>query len=240
MKNNTIVIPLAPSKIGHLDLRFALRSIEKHVSNVKNIVLVGEKPHWAKNVDVIPHSDEADPKWKERNIYRKIQASCLSGLVTDDFFFANDDHVFLESIDATEYPFYFKGTATDSFINNRGSKYRITMSHLRKFLDARAFPDRNYDTHCPIIYNKSKFMDSFSEFDWNSPYGIGIKSVYCAVNRVEGVYMKDCKMVKKMTLSEVRMRCDGRHVISFTDAPLKAGLLEYLEEKFPSKSIYES
>lgn len=236
---NSIVIPLAASKINHLDLRFLLRSIEKYASNVQNVVIVGEKPRWCTNVDVIPHSDASEEKWKERNIYRKLQAACISDLVTGNFTMFNDDYILLDDFDVSDYPFYYKGSVTDSFINNRFSKYRITMAHTKKFLETRGFLDRNYDSHCPIIFNKEKFLKSFSDFDWNSPYGIGIKSVYCAVNRVDGVYMEDCKIIKKLSLPEIREKCDGRHVISFTDAPLKAGLKEYLEEKFPHKSVFE-
>lgn len=235
---NSVVIPLGKSKIGHLDLRFVFRSIEKNLKNYGDIWIVGDKPSWAKNVRVLPHSDDPNPQWKEFNILRKIQAACLVKDITEDFLFTNDDIVLFEEIDATSYPFYHKGLWYDSWVNNR-SNYRRTANHTRKWLLDRGFPELNFDTHTPIIYNKQKFLTSFNKVDWNTPWGYGIKSIYCAVNRVEPVFMEDCKLSKKYSLPDVRLKCDGRQLISFTDAPLKAGLRDYLEEKFPNKSIFE-
>lgn len=236
--SNSIVIPLGKSRIGHLDLRYALRSIEKHVKNVKNIVIVGDAPSWIKNVDVIGCSDDPSPSKKEKNIWNKVRVACLNSTVTGDFMFSNDDIIFLKDIDATDYPYYYSDTTTNRWIKNT-TAYKKTVNHTRKLLDIRGFSDNYFDCHCPIIYNKEKFLNSFGSIDFSVPYGYCIKTIYCAVNRIDGEYMQDLKMSKKYSLSEVRMKCDGRHVISFTDAPLKAGLLEYLEEKFPDKSIYE-
>lgn len=235
---NSIVIPLATSKINHLDLRFVLRSIEKNVKNYKNIVIVGDAPDWIQNVDVVGCSDDPDLRWKERNILRKFQTASMSHLVTDNFLATNDDIVVLKEIDATDYPFYYKGTVSDSYKKNK-LKYKATMWHTLKFLTSRGFPDRNYDTHCPIIYNKKKFLNSFTAADWGTPYGYGVKSIYCAVNRVDGVFERDVKITKKLPLNEISEICRYRDVISFTDAPLNGDLKLYLEQIFPHKSKYE-
>lgn len=235
---NSIVIPLTKSEIGYKDLRYALRSIEKNVKNFKNIVIVGEEPKFLKNVDFIPFSDDPDKRWKERNILRKVQAACLSPLVTNNFLFMNDDHFILHEIDATKYPYYFGGTWTISWMKNRGT-YRATANHTRRWLENRGFPDNNFDIHCPIIYNKEKFMKSFNEIDFETPYGYGIKTLYCASNRIDGEYMRDMKMKMPYTLQEVKDKVEGRHVVSSTDVAIKYGLGEYLQTMFPEKSRFE-
>lgn len=237
-KSIDIVLPLGPSKIDHIDLRYALRSIEKHVKNYRDIWIIGDLPRWIQNVKHLGVSDDPDPRWKEFNIFRKIKSCCINRDITEDFLFANDDHFFLDDIDASSYPYYYKGTVTDSWINNR-SHYRKTANHTRRWLERRGFKDHNFDSHCPIIYNKHKFLTSYDDIDWQTAYGYLIKTHYCAVNRVKGVYMQDCKLSKKFTLEEVRERAEDRHVISCTDAAMKAGLRDFLEEKFPTKSKYE-
>jgi len=237
-KQNDIIIPLGPSKIGHLDLRYCLRSIEKNVKNYRDIWIIGDLPKWIKNVKHLGVSDDPDPKYKERNIWRKIKAACLNPEISDDMFFFNDDFAILDKIDATNYPFYYKGTVTDSWIKNR-SHYRATANHTRRYLEQRGFEDFNFDTHCPIIYNKKKFLTSFTDINWETAYGYLIKTHYCAVNRVKGEYMPDLKLKKKHTYEEVAELVKGRHVVSCTDVPIKYGLADYLEELFPDKSKYE-
>lgn len=238
-KQNDIVIPVSQSKINHLDLKYTLRSIEKNVRNYRDIWVIGEKPSWASdNLKCLPHSDASDPKWKEKNIMKKFQAACITKGITDNFIATNDDIFILEEIDAVSYPFYYKGTVTDSWINNR-SNYRKTCNHTRKWLERRGFKDLNFDTHTPIIYNKNKFLSSFNDIDWETPWGYLVKTHYCAVNKVEPVFMADLKFKKKYTLDEVRKKVKGRQVVSCTDAPMKAGLLEFLQETFSQPSKYE-
>lgn len=237
-KQLDIVIPLGPSKIDWLDLRYALRGIENHVKNYRDIWLIGQKPSWVRNVKHLPHSDNPKPEWKEKNIWSKIMAACLVPEITEEFAMWNDDHLIIDDIDISTYPYYYKGSCYESMLANNNF-YRATMNHTRKLLERRGFEDRNADSHCPIRYIKGEFITTFEEEHWRTKWGYGIKSLYCAFNRKEMVYMKDCKLKKKYTLEEVRKKAEGRHVISCTDAPMKAGLLEFLQEKFPNKSQYE-
>lgn len=237
-KQNDIIIPLGPSKIDHLDLKFALRSIEKNVKNYGDIWIIGDLPKWITGVNHLGVSDDPDPRFKEFNIHRKIKSACINRGISEDMLMINDDHFLLEEIDATSYPFYYKGTVTDSWIKNR-SDYRKTMNHTRRYLMDRGFDDKNFDTHTPIIYNKKKYLTSFNEINWGTPWGYGIKTLYCSVNRIKGEYMPDLKLKKKHTYEEVKELTKGRHVVSCTDVPMKYGLADYLEELFPEKSIYE-
>lgn len=235
---NSIVIPLGSSTNDHIDLRYTLRSIEKNVKNVKNVVIVGDVPEWLCNVDVIGCQDDPDPKWKERNILRKIQVACLSPHVTSDFLFFNDDHFILSEIDATNYPYYNKGKIMNSIKENIGP-YRKTMHHTYNFCIRRGFPANNVDTHCPIIYNKEKFLQSFNKVDFLTPWGYGIKTIYCVVNRIKSEYMEDCKFREKTKYEEVVRQSEGRHVISGYDGAAERGLGQYLSELFPDKSHFE-
>lgn len=235
---NDIVIPLGPTMDNHEELRYALRSIEKNVKNYRDIWIIGELPEWITNVKNIPHSDDWHPKWKERNIWKKICAACINREVSDDFTFFNDDHFILSEIDATDYPYYYKGSVSKSIRENR-SVYRKTMTHTVNFLLSRGFQNRNADTHCPIIYNKKKFLNSFNHTDFNTPYGYGIKSIYCAVNRVDMVLYPDCKIKEKETYDEVVKKAEGRHVISCYDGAMQIGFGEFIREMFPEPSKYE-
>lgn len=236
-KNRTIVIPLTKSKIDYLDLKYCLRSIEKFVTGYDNIVIIGERPKVIKNVTFMPFAETFSEMHKERNILDKIKYACKQEDVSEDFIFANDDYIFLQPIDLSDYPFYHKGqleNATDS-----KSMYRHTMRHTLEYLQDNAKTTFNYDTHCPIIYNKQKFLATFDPIDFDIPFGYGIKSMYANLNDVNGEYMPDCKFTGKNTKEEVKERCIGRHIISCNETSLRHGLGEYLKEILPHKSTFE-
>lgn len=235
---NDIVIPLTKSRTDFLDLKYTLRSIEKFAKNYNEIVIVGEKPKWIQGVIHIAHNDENDLRFKERNIFRKIKASCIKYGLTENVCFFNDDHFLLSDMDATDYPYYYKGTCEESYKSNK-SMYKSTMYRTMKLLKDRNFPDRNFDTHTPIIYNRSTFLNTFSDVDFETPYGFGIKTLYSSFNNVNPVFMEDMKISKKITLEEARDLCKDRSIVSCTDAAIKTGLGEYLKEIFNKKSSYE-
>jgi hypothetical protein len=234
----TIVIPLGPNKNDSLDLRYCLRAIERYAKNVKNILIVGDMPDWATGLDWLPHSDDPEPKWKERNIWRKICAASLSDKVTDTFCMFNDDHFLLSKTDISVYPYYYKGTCERSSMINSGP-YRKTMAHTRTFLRSRGFEDRNADAHCPILYNKEDFLRTFPPKLWDTPWGYGIKSMYCAINRKETIYMNDAKISHRKGIQDIEMIVQGRHIVSSTDRAMESFFREWIDKKFPDLSSFE-
>ena len=49
-----IVIPYILGEYDGLELRYALRSIEKNCTDPCNVILIGDKPAWCKNVRHVP------------------------------------------------------------------------------------------------------------------------------------------------------------------------------------------
>lgn len=233
-----VVIPLGKSKTDYLDLRYTLRGIEKYLKNYRNIYLIGEKPKWVNNIIHIEHNDNPKKEYKEFNIYSKILRVCAESGCTNDFLFMNDDHVLLEEINATGYPYYHRGDLTVAMKTNT-SNYRATLNHTRKYLRNLGLEELHFDLHCPIVYNKEEFIESFKDVDWSVNWGYGIKSIYAVVNKKPLEYMSDCKIIKDHTVEEIQNKLAGRHVMSCDDGGLKPNLLNYLNEKLNTKSRYE-
>lgn len=237
-----IVIPLGKSKIDYLDLRYCLRSIERHCYGYDEIVIVGERPSWIQGAIHISHSDDLDKKFKERNILKKLIAACISPQNKGtEFAMFNDDYVLLQDMDLNSLPYYYKGTWQESYEANRGKTYRITAYHTIQFLKDRGFKDYNFDGHVPIVYNKKKFLTTFDDNDINfkTPYGYGIKTLYSACNKVKPVYLEDVKFQKSYPREKLLREMEGRKLISFNDHPLKTDLGQILKEIYPKKSTYE-
>lgn len=227
-----IVIPLGKSRTDYLDLRYTLRGIEKFTTH-GDIYIVGEKPNWITGVKHIAAIDSPKKEWKERNIYMKTVDAFWH---TKKFLFMNDDHIFLSPVDIENYPNYYKGTCHQSMLKN-ASNYRQTMNQTKKWLESKGYPDLNFDGHCPLVMD----VDTFTKVNgskWDKPFGYGMKSIYCA--GLDGTYMEDGKISTQVTFKEAEARCQGRHVISCTDAAIKTGLGEYLKTILPTMSRYEA
>ena len=236
-----LVIPLSESKTDFLDLKYCLRSVERHLDNYNEIVIVGAKPKWIQGAVHIPFSDATHKKFKEKNILNKLTAACMDRRVTKNFALLNDDYVFLDSVDISKYPNYYRGTCREAFDMNVRNDYRKTVYHTLKFIESRGYKDRYFDGHCPIIYNKEKFMSTFdfNDVNFDTPWGYCIKTLYAVCNRLKGTFMEDVKFQRSLPREEILEVMKGRHVISYNDHPLRTDLGDILKEMFPEKSSYE-
>lgn len=234
-KTLSIVIPVSDrSKCGHIDLHYAIRSLRKHLNNIGDIFIVGDKTKHPKGFKCVHFIDDTQSRFKERNIFRKIIAACNHPDITDDFLFTNDDIFLTHDFDALKLPFYHKGDLSDTLSRNAGD-YRRSLNHSRKYLIKNEKPTFDYDTHFPIVYNKKKFIDTFvcKDIDWDIPYGFVIKSIYCNMNSVEGEFGGDCKIQTKLSYDQINDKIKEKKFFSTSDGVLNEDMLKFLEEKYP-------
>lgn len=180
------------SKHSDSELRYSIRSVVKHVKNMRRIIIVGACPQFIKGVIHLPCKDtEPIP---DLNIRNKILAACNSDVVSEDFLFMNDDHFLLKQYDATKFPNYHKGDLKESIEPRSQDSYRIRLTNTYNQLKKKGLGTLNFDTHTPIIYNKKKFIQMTKMFDWTVFEGLVIKSLYGNVNELESELMRDFKI----------------------------------------------
>src|SRR5688572_3980881 len=181
-----VAIPLNNrSTQKNLELRYCLRSIEKHLKGVGNIFIIGHKPEWVTGCIHIPAEDDPRNRFRDRNIMCKMVFACKDRRVSKDFLMVHDDHFLLTDYDASEFPYYHCGP----LVPGQG-QYAHTKQNTVSLLGET----NNYDTHCPILFNKEKFMRSVALADWLKWYGYCMKTLYCVLNGVDGEYMDDIKI----------------------------------------------
>jgi hypothetical protein len=237
-----VVIPLGKgSTWENNELRYSLRSIEKHLKNYRNIYIVGECPNWIQNVIHIPFTETGHPS---RNIMEKVKAACEHDDITKLFLFTNDDIFFLKDQDAVTYPFYHRGGLQEAVPKNKGNWYQEYVLETIAVLHDRNLGAWNYDLHCPIRYNKYTFREVMAQYDWNKK--LVVKSIYCSTLGIEGEYMDDCKIAGRMAEWHLRKKIEGRHVFSIGDRCLlpfgkeqESSVKKLLNELYPNPSKYE-
>jgi hypothetical protein len=238
----SIVVPLASNGFGSRwndqELRYCLRSIQKHLSGYGDIFIIGKAPKWCKNAIEIPAEDDDKTFWKERNIYRKILKACEDPRVTDDFLFMNDDHFLLRDYAAGEFPYYYHGVIADHLA--REDQYGNTIKNTWSLFDGNI---RHYDIHCPILYNKDRFSRYLRIPDWGKKYGYCIKSLYGHVREIlgaESVNYPDLKIdTENLNGKQIKEMIAGRHWFSIGNRAKMGGMEGVLMELYPNKSKYE-
>ncbi|MES2590882.1 MAG: hypothetical protein V4608_03270 [Bacteroidota bacterium] len=236
-----IVIPLGSgSAWNNNELRYCLRGIEKHLINYRNVFIVGECPDWIQNVTHVKFTEGYHPS---KNIMLKILSACKRNNLSNDFLFFNDDFFLIKDIDAPTYPYYHKGNLDRAILRNSGNWYQDYVIETIRELRKKECSTLNFDGHCPIVYNKTAFIDTMAQYDFNQK--LTVKSIYCNTNKITGEFMEDCKLSGWKSEGQIKVLTDGRHIFSTGDYCLqdipqrKSPVKTFIEKNYPNKSKYE-
>lgn len=227
-----IVIPLNNrSTQKNLELRYCLRSIETYLKGIGNIFIIGHCPEFIQNIIHIPLDEDPRNRFRDRNIMNKMLAACKDRRVSKDFLMVHDDHFVLADYEASEFPYYHCGPMVPGQ-GQYGSTKQNTIFLLGEC--------NNYDTHCPILFNKEKFMRSVALADWSKWYGYCMKTLYCVLNGIEGEFMHDAKIRLPLKQEAIMTILQGRKWFSIGDRCwVPGGMKEVLQTLYPNQSKYE-
>lgn len=211
------------------ELRYALRSIEKHLKGYGEVLLIGEKPKWIQNVK---HYDVPDkPGRKNFSIFQKILTGC-EWVTGDDFLFWNDDHFLLKDLDVKDFKYWYDG---DCFLWS----HKATGLYKKAITATNNLPGKNNyytDIHVPIVYNKHLFAN-LMQLDWSQEYVI--KSAY--TKQIDGPFelMPDFKVNTWFTQSQWIGKLQGKLFFSIGSYAVNADFKILMEKLYSKKSKYE-
>lgn len=226
----TIVIPYIDDILSGVELRFALRSIEKYLTGWTNVVIIGTPPEWYNGIYGDPFHDSRYRK--QFNIYSKLLVACGSKQVTDNFIMWNDDHYLLKPLDVSEINNWYDGYLKETINKNQGARYKETIANTLQIIPETL----NYDIHTPCIYHKETFKFLFS----GRTDEICIKSYYFnSTLRGCSSEMKDLKINQLLSKEAIKELIKDRLFLSTSTNGMKKPMIELLNELFPEPSRYE-
>lgn len=228
-----ILIPYINSTWAGTELKYALRSIEKHVQ-FDRVFIIGDKPDWLCNVTHIPFKDNPNIESKERNIVQKIMVGFGH---TEEVYFMNDDHFILQKTDIENYPYYRGG----SLVYNKGAEgaYKKSVNNTIEVLKQMNKETWNFDIHTPIKYSRDKFFEAMESVDWRKPNGYVIKSLYCNYFGIEGMPHIDLKISTQVPFHRLRKTVEGQDIFSIGDRAIGLPMKKLLDLYFSEKSKFE-
>lgn len=229
-----IVIPYRNSAHNGLELRYTLRGIQIYFPDLENIFIIGDCPDFLQNIIHIPAKDSLERHFKARNIMNKLLIACKDKRVSDCFAMFNDDHFLLTRFNQAYHHCGLLEQSIASFTIHQ--TYRQTLINTMGQLNGGL----NFDTHCPIVFDKEIFIRTVPAADWSKPWGYGIKSLYCAMAGIDGEHYQDLKIKQAWPLESLRLLINDRPSFSIDDRGLNDAMVKLLAELYPQKSTYES
>ncbi len=229
-----ILLPIGPgSRYGDFELRMSLRSIEKHARGLRRVVVVGRIPGWLRETDrvrIVPRDEFRCNK--ASRISLKVLWAMEHLDLTDRVAFWNDDYLMLRDFDLRGTPSYYRG----NLWRKGKDSWSQLLDHTGKVLSEAGFTARHFDIHVPILLNRDRFvaMSPWWQRSSKDKLGLVMKSVYGnQVCNGEAVTTHDCKL-KQDWQQRIGSAASRRWVLSYGDSALQAGLLEWIEKRFPS------
>lgn len=217
-------------------LIYSLRSAEKHLKGIDKVYVIGFTPKL-RNLIHIEHTDIFSPA---KNILKKLLRMADTKELSKDFIYMADDHFLTEDVEAASYPYYSNGLLSE-LLETQKNGYRMIIKNTIKGLPPGK-PARNYNIHCPIVYNKDRIKELAAAYgNFNEPLGYLAKSLYCNhFDLYQGKELKDCKIRQNFNLEDIDRRVDGRGVFSTGKENECPNIMTFLKLKFPDKSSFEN
>jgi hypothetical protein len=208
-----------------LELKYALRSIEKYLTGWGKVILIGERPEWFMGTTYW-HWDVA--ALKETSIHGKmIIAAAIDESDDENILMWHDDHYLLQPLNVNDFKQWYSSSLAYEITRPHGPRYQKALTNT---LDR--FPNERYfDCHTPIIFNKKNLQ----QLNWDKEYCL--KSLYCNSFPDESEYMEDLKIDTYMSKEEIKKKIEGRLFLS--TGCVHDPMIEVLNELFPDKSKFE-
>ena len=224
-----IVIPYSYDKHKGIELKYALRSIDKYLDGYGEIFIVGHNPRGFKNFTHVSFPD--NPERKEYSIMSKMKWACGSPVVLDNFIMWHDDHFLLKPMHVRDFQYWTNGTLATAASRAKGG-YLLSLKNTIRY-----GIKENFDIHTPIVFSKAQFLANVPMvFADGREYCV--KSLYC--RDAPGVSMSDCKINAPLAPDAIRRKIEGRLFFSTGPLALTNPMIEIFDYLYPDPSRYEN
>lgn len=221
------------------EIKYSLRSIEKHVTGFRNLYIIGDDPGIFKDAIIINHPNQHKGN-RARCIYERILRACQEEGLSDYFLYNSDDIFLLRKFEAKTFPYYYCNTLPATFQQmGKENAYRKYVESTLSALQEKQLPVINFNGHSPILYHKSLYIDIMSQYNWEAPKGYISKSIYCNTLKLEGKYLKDIKIFTPKTKTAIMRKIEKGPLFSTDEPAINARMKEVFEELYPKPSRWE-
>lgn len=165
MKRIDFIIPYIKGPDNGLELKYALRSIEKNFDHDNyRIIIIGDKPDWLCGAEHLPFS--RIPEQKHRNFADqliKLYAALTNLDVSANFVWTYDDVYFTSKVNLADLKELKAVASFDQHPNHldgkgAGPNWKSTLSYTMLAAIENGGSNYNYETHLPRYFNKTRVL----------------------------------------------------------------------------------
>lgn len=223
-----IVFPYRSEPLNGLELKYALRSIDKYLSGYGKVFIIGDTfPNWLTNVIPVTHYEESIKT--SRNILNKML--CAFGMM-EKFIQWQDDIFLTKPLKVSEIKYWYDGSLENAIFKHHGGYKQLIINTALKVTEATKY----YDVHTPIIYQKDVFELMCNRYNWNEK-GFLVKTLYCHTGMVMSDPINDCKIPGPV--DDIKKRVGDSLFFSTSPQAICPEMEAYFESLYPEKSRFE-
>jgi len=236
----------SPSNWGE-ELRYSLRSVETYYEELDRIFIVGYVPSYISE-DSIIHIQDIKNK---NGVYIESYARyifCKLSICQGNFILLCDDQYLLRPLTSSDFVPLTVEVLKPSNRVDTGWRRMLWRTYDVLTEDYNLQLVHNLESHTPIIFNKNKFIDVFSNFRYLGEYGNYLYDGVCTITsyfHLSGTKfdiipadLVRAGFVSNYTVNYPKV-LDSKSMFFHNDKGLTKDLVEYLKSKFPNKSRFE-
>lgn len=232
------------SKMGDWELRYSLRSLVKHYSQLERVWIIGHLPDWLRGVSHIPQGDPYKSN-KDANLIAKVIRLGHVAELSEDFLMMSDDHFLLKDCAREDFrPYYNKDMEPMKKENFAKNKWAQRLRRSRDALIAQGYPARDYEGHIPYPLKKSKVW-TFLNFDYGHGIGYCVFTLYFNTVDTPNIGPINKGRVRagfygqKPPKQLVDRKLKDNRFLNFNDGGFTPYIQKRVEELFPEPSRFE-
>lgn len=228
---------------NHEELRYCLRSIEKNVSDLGRVFIIGYKPDWLQNVVHLEWEDYLKRN-KDGNLINKVLLACRSG-VSEQFLRMSDDQLILKPLAISEQVPMHSGDLSEKEIEEK-TRWRNRLKRTVEYLKDNGHTCYSFDYHIPQPYDRRQFKEVFEKVDFEADIGYCINTFYFNQQNKFTNFYYICNNVKEsferrhnFSLPQIEEKIKDKRYLGYNPKGLNDNLKTVIQQKFPNKSSFE-
>lgn len=242
-----------------LEIRYSLRSIEKHFSNVGKVWIFGDRPTFlSDDTSVVEHVSQSvvarigDFPTPVTNFFQMMFLASLIPELDAEYLLFCDDYVLLDdlTVELARKSRYL-GDMRKAKGRGRGA-WKDSLWRTYDLLARLGYPGYNFETHTPTYLRRKWVMEAYCDFKdyvtddrWYGMLGITavlnhvVKHRAIELTRLGAEGTRAGFWRDEPPYDSVVEACEGKLFFNFDDRAFGEGIRQFLSERFPSQSVYE-
>lgn len=194
-------------------IRLSVRSLDRHMADLRDVYVIGEPPCFLPQAKHIPYPDEYEERWK--NAYQKTCVAAELPELSEDFLLMNDDFILQEPMTGADFPFY-------SLAKSEGGACGMYSYHM----------------HCPMRLNKELYLKM--PFDLEQKACMSPRTFYANFYRCPPEPTTDKVVSLFPQLGTFDEQAADRPWFSFSSiTAANPDFMQWLTQKYPEPSRFE-